>query len=64
MTFYPLTEEEIAEYVALGESRGRAGPTASKASAWCWSSPSRGLPNIVGLPVAETIRRLHKLLGD
>lgn len=25
VTFYPLTEEEIAEYVALGESRGRAG---------------------------------------
>lgn len=23
VTFYPLTEEEIAEYVALGESRGR-----------------------------------------
>ena len=23
--FYPLTEEEIAEYVAMGESRGRAG---------------------------------------
>ena len=42
VTFYPLIEEEIAEYVALGV-RGGPEPTASKASAWCWSSPSRGI---------------------
>ena len=54
VTFYPLTEEEIAEYVALGESRGRAGAYGIQGD----------YPNIVGLPVVETIRRLHKLLGD
>ena len=65
VTFYPLTEEEIAEYVALGESRGRAGAYGIEGIGEVLVQSIQGdYPNIVGLPVAETIRRLHKLLGD
>lgn len=64
VTFYPLTEEEIAEYVALGESRGRAGAYGIEGIGVVLVQSIQGdYPNIVGLPVAETIRRLHKLLG-
>ena len=59
-----LTEEEIAEYVALGESRGRAGAYGIEGIGVVLVQSIQGdYPNIVGLPVAETIRRLHKLLG-
>ena len=65
VTFYPLTEEEIAEYVALGESRGRTGAYGIEGIGVVLVQSIQGdYPNIVGLPVAETIRRLHKLLGD
>lgn len=65
VTFYPLTEEEIAEYVALGESRGRAGAYGIEGIGVVLVQSIQGdYPNIVGLPVAETIRHLHKLLGD
>lgn len=65
VTFYPLIEEEIAEYVALGESRGRAGAYGIEGIGVVLVQSIQGdYPNIVGLPVAETIRRLHKLLGD
>lgn len=65
VTFYPLTEEEIAEYVALGESRGRAGAYGIEGIGVVLVQSIQGdYPNIVGLPVAQTIRRLHKLLGD
>lgn len=64
VTFYPLIEEEIAEYVALGESRGRAGAYGIEGIGVVLVQSIQGdYPNIVGLPVAETIRRLHKLLG-
>ena len=64
VTFYPLSEEEIAEYVALGESRGRAGAYGIEGIGVVLVQSIQGdYPNIVGLPVAETIRRLHKLLG-
>lgn len=63
VTFYPLIEEEIAEYVALGESRGRAGAYGIEGIGVVLVQSIQGdYPNIVGLPVAETIRRLHKLL--
>lgn len=63
VTFYPLTEEEIAEYVALGESRGRAGAYGIEGIGVVLVQSIQGdYPNIVGLPVAETIHRLHKLL--
>lgn len=65
VTFYPLTEVEIAEYVALGESRGRAGAYGIEGIGVVLVQSIQGdYPNIVGLPVAETIRRLHKLLNS
>ena len=65
VTFYPLTQEEIAEYVAMGESRGRAGAYGIEGIGVVLVQSIQGdYANIVGLPVAETIRRLHKLLGD
>ena len=62
--FYPLTEEEIAEYVAMGESRGRAGADGIEGIGVVLVESICGdYSNIVGLPVAETIRRLHRLLA-
>lgn len=64
VTFYPLTDEEIAEYVALGESRGRAGAYGIEGLGVMLVESIRGdYPNIVGLPVAETLRRLRGLLS-
>lgn len=63
VTFYPLTEEEIAEYVAMGESTGRAGGYGIEGVGVMLVQSIRGdYPNIVGLPVAETLRRLREML--
>lgn len=63
VTFYPLTEEEIADYVALGESQGRAGAYGIEGIGVVLVQSIEGdFSNIVGLPVAETLRRLRKLL--
>lgn len=62
--FYPLAEEEIAEYVAMGESQGRAGAYGIEGIGVVLVESICGdYSNIVGLPVAETIRRLHRLLA-
>ena len=62
--FYPLAEEEIAEYVAMGESRGRAGAYGIEGIGVVLVESICGdYSNIVGLPVAEPIRRLHRLLA-
>lgn len=63
VTFYPLTEEEIADYVALGESQGRAGAYGIEGIGVVLVQSIEGdYSNIVGLPVAETLRHLRKLL--
>ena len=63
VTFYPLTEEEIADYVALGESQGRAGAYGIEGIGVVLVQSIEGdYSNIVGLPVAETLRRQRKLL--
>ena len=63
VTFYPLTEEEISEYVAMGESRGRAGSYGIEgAGVVLIRSICGDYSNIVGLPVAETIRRMRALI--
>ena len=62
VTFYDLTDEEIAEYVAMGESRGRAGSYGIEGKGVTLVKSICGdYSNIVGLPVAETLRRLKKL---
>lgn len=63
VTFYPLTDEEIAEYVALGESTGRAGGYGIEGIGVMLVKEIAGdYANIVGLPVAETLRRLRNML--
>lgn len=62
VTFYPLTQAEIDEYVGMGESRGRAGSYGIEGLGVTLVRSIRGdYSNIVGLPVAETIRRLIRL---
>lgn len=61
--FYPLSDEEIAEYVAMGESRGRAGSYGIEGLGVTLVQSIVGdYSNIVGLPVAETLRRLKAML--
>lgn len=63
LQFYPLTDEEIAEYVATGESRGRAGSYGIEGLGVTLVESIVGdYSNIVGLPVAETLRRLREML--
>ncbi len=63
VTFYPLTEEEITEYVEMGESIGRAGGYGIEGVGVMLVKEIAGdYSNIVGLPVAETLRRLHHML--
>lgn len=60
--FYNLTDEEIDEYVSMGESRGRAGSYGIEGKGVVLIESICGdYSNIVGLPVAETLRRLKKL---
>lgn len=62
--FYDLTDDEINEYVAMGESRGRAGSYGIEGKGVVLIKSICGdYSNIVGLPVAETLRRLKKLQG-
>ncbi|WP_322173482.1 Maf family protein [Acutalibacter caecimuris] len=64
VTFYPLAEEEIAAYVAMGESTGRAGGYGIEGvGVMLVQGISGDYPNIVGLPVAETLRRLRAMLA-
>ncbi len=58
--FKPLSDEEIAAYVALGEWRGKAGGYAIQGAAAAfipWIGGSHG--NVVGLPLVETINLLR-----
>lgn len=65
VTFYPLTTEEIEEYVATGEPFGKAGS---------YGIESRGVQliqsihgdyaNVVGIPIAETLRKIKKLTNS
>jgi len=65
VTFYPLTDEEIEEYVGMGESRGRAGSYGIEGKGVTLVQSICGdYSNIVGLPVAETLRRLRKLEAE
>lgn len=60
--FYPLTEEEIHDYVTAGESRNRAGSYGIEGKGVVLIRSITGdYSNIVGLPVAETLRRLKRL---
>lgn len=62
VTFYHLSEEEIEAYVGEGESLGRAGSYGIEGKGVTLIRAISGdYSNIVGLPVAETLRRLRGL---
>lgn len=65
LQFYSLTDEEIDEYVATGEPMGRAGSYGIEGiGVMLVQSICGDYSNIVGLPVAETLRRLKRLEGE
>jgi septum formation protein len=60
--FGPLTEEEIASYVATGEPLDKAGAYAIQGNASRWVERIDGCYfNVVGLPVPRVYRMLRKL---
>lgn len=64
VNFYKLTDEEIGWYVGMGESRGRAGSYGIEGMGVVLIESICGdYSNIVGLPVAETLRRLRAMTG-
>ena len=59
VAFRPLTADEVAAYVVLGEWRGRAGAGASRRRAPLVARVDGCYPNVVGLPVALLVESLH-----
>ncbi len=59
--FYPLTDDEIYEYIATGEPMDKAGAYGIQEKGFFMVKRINGdYYNVVGLPVAETVRRLKK----
>ena len=60
--FYPLTEEEIRDYVATGEPMDKAGAYGIQGRGAVLVRKIDGdFFTVMGLPVAETVRRLRRL---
>jgi len=63
VTFYPLTEEEIDEYLETNEPMDKAGSYAIQGDAAKFIRSINGdYYTIVGLPIAELYHRLKKYL--
>jgi septum formation protein len=62
VTFAPLSDEDIAAYVATGEPFGKAGSYAIQGAAGAWVSRIDGsYTGIMGLPLFETAQLLRSL---
>lgn len=62
--FYQLTDQEIDEYIAAGESMGRAGSYGIEGQgALLIKSITGDYANVVGIPLAETFRRIRGLIS-
>ena len=63
--FYPLSEKEIADYVASGEPFGKAGAYGIQGPAALFVEGIVGdYNNIFGLPAAHVMREVKALLGE
>ena len=61
VSFYPLTDEQIARYVATGEPMDKAGAYGIQGvgGRMLVRKINGDFYNVVGLPIAEVVRRLH-----
>ena len=60
--FYPLTEDEIRRYIASGEPMDKAGAYGIQGKGFVLVKGIHGdYFNVVGLPLAETVRHLNML---
>jgi septum formation protein len=64
VTMMALTDAMIAQYIASGEHKDKAGSYAIQGLAGCWISHIEGsFSGVMGLPVHETALLLQKLEG-
>ncbi|MBR6029098.1 MAG: septum formation protein Maf [Clostridia bacterium] len=62
--FTPLSDEEIAAYIAGGEPMDKAGAYALQGTASLWIDGVRGCPTgIIGLPLPLTLSLLRQAMG-
>lgn len=60
VTFYPLTEKEIDDYIKTGEPMDKAGAYGIQGKGFILVKSINGdYNNIVGLPLSETVRKLR-----
>jgi septum formation protein len=60
VTFAPVTDDEIEWYIALGEHRDKAGAYGMQGAAGAFVERLDGSPtNVIGLPLAQTLRLLR-----
>lgn len=65
VTFYPLTEEEIRDYIATGEPMDKAGAYGIQGYGSVLAEGIEGdFFNVMGLPVAMLKRRLEKFIKE
>lgn len=65
VTFWELTDEQVAAYVACGEPLDKAGAYAIQGAGRLLVREVHGdYSNVVGLPVARLVRELGALAGD
>ena len=61
--FYPLTDDEIREYIATGEPFDKAGAYGiQRKGGLLVEGISGDYNNVVGLPIAELARRIKKYI--
>lgn len=62
VTFYPMTEQEIADYVATGEPMDKAGAYAIQGKCAAYIKGINGdYSNVVGLPIGRVYQELKKV---